>query len=57
LAAKPTRLAKTSHGTFSIRWIVQVHLRERGDARRGVRSLCGPLMQGLHLALKFNRAL
>lgn len=59
LAAKPTRLTKNRNGIFSIRWIVPVHLRERGDARREVRfslRTTDPRKARI-LALEFNLAL
>lgn len=37
LAAKPARLARNRHGTFTFRWIVPVPLRERVGARREIR--------------------
>ncbi|MFZ2986744.1 DUF6538 domain-containing protein, partial [Ideonella sp.] len=37
MAAKPARLARNRHGTFTFRWIVPVPLRERVGARREIR--------------------
>jgi integrase len=37
LAAKLPRLTRNRHGTFTIRWIVPVHLRERVGVRREIK--------------------
>lgn len=37
MAAKPARLARNRHGTFTFRWIVPVQLRERVGVSREIR--------------------
>jgi len=59
LAAKPARLTTNRHGTFSLRWIVPVRLRDEHGRPREVRiSLrTRDYLRARILALEFNLAL
>ena len=59
LAAKPARLTTNRHGTFSLRWIVPVRLRDEHGRPREVRiSLrTRDYLRACILALEFNLAL
>ena len=59
LAAKPARLTTNRHGTFSLRWIVPVRLRDEHGRPREVRISLRTRddQQARILALEFNLAL